>query len=95
MHLNLPSYLATFGAKACKRCGCVHASRGAIAASPQSRSFFTGTSLANWKKKYAKREAKKAVVHEYVGENAERTTTVYAWGAADSGALGTVCEILY
>ncbi|BFZ21398.1 hypothetical protein BsWGS_24437 [Bradybaena similaris] len=42
----------------------------------------------NWVKNLAKREAKKAVVVEYVGENAKRTQIIYAWGSAASGALG-------
>ncbi|RUS77207.1 hypothetical protein EGW08_015034 [Elysia chlorotica] len=81
-------HLATLAIDACKQCGSVHASRPAVTVLSQSRSFFTGTCLTNWKKKHAKREAKKAEVHKYVGDNADRTTIVYAWGAADSGALG-------
>lgn len=45
----------------------------------------------NWTKNLAKREAKKAVVIEYVGENAKRTPIIYAWGSAASGALGKFC----
>ncbi|CAL1540172.1 unnamed protein product [Lymnaea stagnalis] len=42
----------------------------------------------NWRKNYAKREAKKQVIYENVGENAKKTSLIYAWGQASSGALG-------
>ena len=88
--MALPQYLSTFSqaTRACSWCGSVHVSGTAALASLNVRSFFTGISLANWRKKHTEREAKKKIVQEYVGENSERTTTVYAWGAADSGALG-------
>lgn len=88
--LNFLAHLANAGPQqACKQCRSFHISKYVTSVlAYSSRSFVTSAGRANWKKKLAKQEAKRTIEHEYVGANAQRTTTVYAWGAADSGALG-------
>ncbi|KAK0044894.1 Williams-Beuren syndrome chromosomal region 16 protein [Biomphalaria pfeifferi] len=69
--------------KLCNHCGSFHK----LFTVP-SASFRLIPQRNNWRKNYAKREAKKQIVHEYVGDSAKKTPIIYAWGTASSGALG-------
>lgn len=71
--------------KLCNHCGSFHK----LFTVP-SASFRLIPQRNNWRKNYAKREAKKQIVHEYVGDSAKKTPIIYAWGTASSGALGNI-----
>lgn len=74
----------------CKYCNQAHGIEGAISAiNSILYSHMFVRHKGNWKQRQFKKEAKKsAPASSYVGDNATKTSIIYAWGGAVSGALG-------